>query len=395
MIIGDRSKSNIFSYLVSFTLLAGLIALAMVLVQPSNADAAIFRQGNRVVVERGEIINDDLYIAGSTIRIDGTVNGDLIAAGNSITVNGDVQGSSFLVGSDIDVNSRIQNSVRVAGQNVTFSAQTGRDLIAAGNFVTITRDANISRDFIIGGNDVRLDGSIGRNMVGGASMMDINGTVSGNVRLDVENLNVGSNARVGGYLKYKSANEAKIAQGANIQGEVDRTERRRYRRPAVSYIGAAIMSFLWVLALGVVLFLLFPRFGNGSNRKLETKPWASLGWGFLLLILTPFAVLLLMITVIGIPTAFILLFLYIIAIYVAKIYVGFFVGSRIFAALERVTHWFWPLLFGLLIVVIISAIPFIGWLISLAILLFGLGAIVLTLVDYHRDSRQKQTGPIS
>lgn len=384
----NKPLSNILSY----SLFVLFVAMALVIMMPSAADAAVFRQGNRIVIEEGETINDDLYVAGSTIQINGTVNGDLIAAGNSITVDGNVTGSTFLAGSDVGISGRIGNSARVASGNLSVHGDIGRDLIAGAGTVDVQRNSNIRRDFVGGSSDARMDGQIGRNVIGSMEKLQINGTVNGTVKVDVSNLTVGSGARIGGDLRYKSANEAQIANGADIEGDVDmtRVEKRRGRRPAVLYIGAALFSLLWLLALGVALFLLFPRFGNDFNRTLESKPWVSLGWGFLILILTPFAFLILLITVIGVPIAFVLLFLYIVAIYVTKIYVGYFVGSRIFAALGKVTHWFWPLFVGLLVVVILSAIPFIGWLSRLAIVLFGLGALILTLTDYHRESKQNQ-----
>src|SRR2546423_10440805 len=52
---------------------------------PLQAAAADLRQGPRVTVGTGQTINDDIYAAGGTIRLDGNVNSSVIAAGSTIT----------------------------------------------------------------------------------------------------------------------------------------------------------------------------------------------------------------------------------------------------------------------------------------------------------------------
>jgi hypothetical protein len=58
-------------------LLAALLLLGFFAVTP--AQAADARGGDQVVIGRDEVINDDLYVAGNTVTIDGTVKGDVVA----------------------------------------------------------------------------------------------------------------------------------------------------------------------------------------------------------------------------------------------------------------------------------------------------------------------------
>src|SRR6187200_294493 len=50
------------------------------------------RGGDRIVIEAGEVINDDLYVAAQEFVLDGTVNGDLIVFAQNVTINGKVDG---------------------------------------------------------------------------------------------------------------------------------------------------------------------------------------------------------------------------------------------------------------------------------------------------------------
>ncbi len=71
---------------ISRFLTAYLLAVLAVVLAALPALAADFRSGNEVTVASGEVINDDLYVAGGNLRIDGTVNGDLLAAGGTVTI---------------------------------------------------------------------------------------------------------------------------------------------------------------------------------------------------------------------------------------------------------------------------------------------------------------------
>ena len=75
-------------------IIKGLAALLVVVLSTVFAAvpvlAADFRGGETVTVATGEVIDDDLYIAGTNIVIDGTVNGDIFGVGTTITINGGV-----------------------------------------------------------------------------------------------------------------------------------------------------------------------------------------------------------------------------------------------------------------------------------------------------------------
>ena len=58
------------------SLRAGPVLMAVML--GGAASAASWRTGDTVIVQKSEVIQDDLYVAGTDVRIDGTVNGDLM-----------------------------------------------------------------------------------------------------------------------------------------------------------------------------------------------------------------------------------------------------------------------------------------------------------------------------
>ena len=53
-----------------------LFVLALFILVPA-ASAFDGRSGDTVVIGKDEVINDDLFVGGNTVTVDGTVNGDL------------------------------------------------------------------------------------------------------------------------------------------------------------------------------------------------------------------------------------------------------------------------------------------------------------------------------
>ena len=71
---------------------------AIALIVPATALAAEVRSGDTVTVGPDQIIDDDLYVFGNNVLVQGSVHGDVIAAGSSVTIAGHVTGSVMAAG---------------------------------------------------------------------------------------------------------------------------------------------------------------------------------------------------------------------------------------------------------------------------------------------------------
>jgi hypothetical protein len=106
---------------------------------------------------------------------------------------------------------------------------------------------------------------------------------------------------------------------------------------------------------------------------------ASMGWGLIVLILTPIVVFILLITIIGIPLSLMLLAFWILMMYPAKILAAIAIGRKL-AALK-----FMPLNFhhsliaatviGVVICWFVFSIPIIGWILCFLAFIWGMGGI--------------------
>ena len=363
-----------------------LAAISVTFLTSAPVLAADLRSGDTITVASGEVIDDDLYIAGESIVIDGTINGDLWAVGRIVTVNGAINGSIVAVAETINVNGDVAHAARLAGETLNIRGDVGGDLIAFCSAANIASTAEIGGDLLVGAGNVRIDGLIGGDVKGGAGEVTIAGEVHGDVELEVDDLTIASTANIEGDLTYAGENEAEIQPGAHIGGTTI------YEPPAeepagvvAAGIAAAVMgkvvAFLMILVIGIIIILIMPRRLVSMADSIRTYPLPSLGWGAVILFATPIAAIIVCFTVVGIPIGLIALALYGIGIYLSHIPVGLLIGRLILRRLTEVESkglLVGALALGLVILVILRLIPFLGFWVGLATALFGLGAVVVS-----------------
>ncbi|NQT31751.1 MAG: hypothetical protein HQ588_05395 [Deltaproteobacteria bacterium] len=365
----------------------GVLLLAVLLAVLTAAPVLAFdgRTGDTVTVASGEVVDDDLYLAGSTIIINGTVNGDVLAVGSQIIVNGRINGSLIAAGGNIVVSGEVTRAVRIAGGTLEIKGNVGSDVVAAGGTLSLTSAANVGNDLVLGAGQVNVYSPVSGDIIGGGGDIILSSTVGGNVKLGVDNLTLLSTASIEGNLLYTGENEADIQPGARIAGTTAYKPAPMDQKPegGMGIVGK-IVGFLMALALGVVLVLIAPRRLTALTEAVRTKPWHSLGWGAVLLVVTPIAAVIICITVVGVPIGLIALALYGIAIYISQIFIGLLLGRLILGAfkgvgpVEKRGILIGALALGLFILTLLKMIPYAGFFIGLAAVLFGLGAILVS-----------------
>jgi hypothetical protein len=371
-------------------LVVTLVAVLLIFFTSVPVLAADLRSGDTITVAAGEVVDDDLYIAGSTIIIDGTVNGDLWAFGSTITVNGTVNGSMVAIGQTINVNGNVGHALRLAGQTINISGNVGGDLIVFSSEANISSKAKIGGDFLFGAGNVRIDGLIGRNVKGGGGEVTISNEVGGDIELEVDNLTLASTANVQGNLTYTSENEADIQSGAKVGGITTHNVPEVKKPAPFSGIGGKLIGFLMALVTGLIIILIVPGRSASAADSIRNRPWASLGWGAVVLFATPIAAILVCCTVIGIPVGLIALVLYAIAIYISQVFVSLFIGRLIIRrvrGMESRAVMVGALALGLVILTLLGLIPYLGFWIGLAVALLGLGAVLISETTLRNESR--------
>ena len=366
--------------------LAGLFVTAILLALATPAAAADIRSGD-VTIAQSETINDDLYVFGNNINILGTVRGDVIAAGSIVTIAGMVTGNVNAAGNAITVSGHVVGSVRAAGNTIAIDGRVEGDVVAAGSTVAVSSGAQIGRDLISGTGSVTISGPVGRDVRGSAGTLVIDGHVGRDATVEVTTLRLTDRAVVDGSVSYGSKNEAIRAPGAVVQGKFERREPQNAApvTPAPTATAIDLLKGLaGLLILGLLLVVLVPGFMRRTSEALAVNPWASVGLGVAVLIGIPiFAVLAFIVGAfiggwwIGLVALALYLAAIAISLPVAAVAIGRWVLARVNLARDLPV----ALVVGVIVLVLLSVIPYVGGLIAFFACLLGLGAMALAITS--------------
>jgi len=337
--------------------------------------------------ERG--LGADYFAAGANVGLFGPVKGDLFAAGGNLNIDAVVGGDAAIAGGNVRIGATVAQNLYLGGGRVTVSGIVRRNARIAGGQVEIEPRAKIEGNLSLAGGELRVGGPVGGYLQAAGGHVVLDAAVAGDVELVGGGAELGPNARIGGKLRYASREELKQSPGAQVQGGIERIalpERAREAPEARAHPSRGV-RWIWsagLVVLAAILAASLPSVLTGTATTLRARWHWSLLIGFVALVCIPVAVLIAMITVVGIPLALATL-----ALYFALLLVGYATAGASLGILAlqrwrplRTSHRGWLLLFaalGMLVVSLLAAIPWIGGLVALAVLLLGMGVLLQSL----------------
>ncbi len=330
-------------------------------------------------------IGDSRLTAGDDVSLDQPIDGNAFAAGGRVEVLDRVDRSVFVSGGTVTVSGSVGRNLYAAGGEVRIEGSVEGRVRAAGGKVAVAPGARIGESATLAGGTIEVDGTVGGRLRAFGDTIFINGSVDDGVDVAGENIRIGPNARIGGAVKYRSSRDILVDPAAQIAGGVtemqqDRRWLRRMGRGA-TIVGGATVSLGMVL-IGALLILAMPRFSREAAATIRRRPWQSAGTGLLMLLGVPFAVIVLLVTVIGIPLALLLVFGYVLLLLFGNLIAAIFVGDQ---ALERIgrekldSAW-WRVLFmvlALVAIALVKQVPFLGALIVIVLFVSAIGAFTI------------------
>lgn len=341
------------------------------------AEAAKIEAGDNLNVGADELIDDDLYLFGEVITVSGIVTGDAILFGREVVVDGNIMGSLLVFAETVRINGNVAGTVRGGANGFSFHGSSGRDLMIMANSITVS--GPVGQDLFAAASNGTITGSVGRDLKSSMNRLVVDGPVGGDIDALVSELVIGPNALVSGKVTYTSETEATVNNQAVIGGTITRLDPPATQVTSVS-AGRKVWSFfrpiLSLLFVALLMILLFPAVTKGSALMIGEKPTSSLGTGALIVFVAPIAALILLITVIGIPVSFLSMLLYIVLIYLSRVFAGYFVAELAFKKFGVALHPVLKALIGILVLALMFKIPYIGWLVQLAAVIFGSGAFM-------------------
>lgn len=376
-----------------------LLIIGLSLVFPfvsGDVYAATFRSGINVMVPASETLEDDLYAVGETVVVEGKIDGDAVLAGREVRIDGTVYSDLAAGGQKVLINGNVEDDLRVGGSDIQINGKVVGDVLAGGSTLTISDGSWIGNDLTFGAENAFIGGVLGGKVLGGGENITISGIVEGDVKLEAENIILTPTAEIKGDFSYKSPVGAEIQSGAKVHGTVTYLPMEKEEGFLFEGLGKIslilrILVLVGVIALGVVIFAIFPQRTRAITDTLRSAPWKSLGLGAAFLVGAPIAMAILCVTVIGIPIGGILLLGYMLILSVGIIYLGLLLGRWILKLIrgeEPSTKGslILALIIGLVILVAVVNIPYLGFL-GVIYALFGPGALILNFIRGAREAR--------
>lgn len=370
-----RRRQSIAWGLAAATLLAG------------NAWAEL-RAAPAVTVRADETVKEDLYAAGSTVRVDGVVDGDLVVTAGTLEIPGHVLGDVLAAAGTVRLTGQVDGSLRLLGGQLELRGPVGEDLAAAVGTLRMTPAARVGRDVMASGGEVALLGPVGGDVKLNGGDVTLGAPIGGEADLTVQTLAIDDGAEVTGPLTYRSATMATVSPGARL-ADVERLEapERSTGGLVLGFVVGWLRAFFAFTILGVLLAFVSPRFASAAPEVLRDRPWRSLGWGAVALLLAPLvafslslAGLLLGGWWLGLLAGAVMLA----AVATAFPVVGFLLGRQVLAPGASWSSRFGALVLGVLGVTLVLRVPVLGAAVALAVIAFGLGAELLAGLELRR-----------
>jgi cytoskeletal protein CcmA (bactofilin family) len=363
-----------------------LIVLASVLAvvavpEPAGAEIGI----GYTEVLQGETKVWDLYTVADRLNIAGTLDGDVFALAESGEVTGTVTQDLNVFTQRITIAGDVGDDIRAFGQDLTICGNVGDNVLAFAANANLCEGAVVEGDYLVYAGVATIDGDVKGDAWVGGGVVKLNGTVGGNAQLSTDGgITFGEGARIEGDLHYTAPAEIDIPTGV-VQGAVtfdQKVSKEEIKSDlfAMSGIFKAvfhIFKFIAAIIAGSIIVALTKKHAIKTAETIRRKPLKSLGIGFIAFICIPVVIVITLVLVLTIPLSFMLLLAYLIAIYIAKFYVAIWLGNLMLGrGGKTVGSPIGPMLLGLLVIYIVTAIPIVGTLVGIVIIFLGLGALL-------------------
>ena len=340
--------------------------------------AALLCLGQAAQARRDKLSHDDVFIAkGQTtngdivtdksITVDGVLGGDAIAVGGgSVTVNGEVAGDLVAIGGAVYVPGLVRGDLASIGGPVKITGKVGRDVTSIGGTVELAGTGEING---------------GVSVLGGAFIKGEKAFHKG----ELHNFDMRALRTV----------LPRVLKTARYAGYGDRGEHGANPWLVGGLVGLGLLFFMSVLATGAILLLLpavfFPRNVENAASAVTGDMWRAIGIGAVMIVGFFPALLMMVVSILGIPLVPFALMLYAAAAVVGLCGFSVVLQARFFAGIKKAGPVSLParvatgyalmaglLFFGKVIPLIGGVLSLIGFMLLAFGTVLGLGAAWMT-----------------
>jgi len=398
-----------------------------------HVHGVLFAVGEDILIESGAIIDNDVYLFGKSISIEDNV---------------EIEGNLFIAGQNVNLQTDIQRNLAVSAATLEIgtTVNVGRNLFFAGFHLNQSSGSQIQDNLYAACYQISINGQIEKNFRVSAVAVQLNGEVNRNAEVSIDasgddegiriwlpymqqfnipdlmptGLLVGDQAKIGGQLIYTSAksleeNLKNLPIGGVVENILDSEPQQGkgsdnvvLENPFLLRVFRLVRQLIGLLFFAILGWKFGRRYIKEASQTAISKPLNSLGVGFvctlvvylgglifsilliiLVLLLRVFTLnhlssLLFFLGVAGIILVFTLFG--ILLVYVSKFILAYWIGNRILFKTQffKENKDAWSLINGILVLLLLDAIPVFGWIFGVLVSLIGVGAIWFTLQSHDK-----------
>lgn len=381
-----------------------IVFTVFLMIGTQSASALTLEAGD--IVSPKEKIEGDAYLAGQTVQIDNSIQGDAIIAGGIVDINSKIDQDAILAGDKITINQEISDDLRAAGSTVIIKADVKGDVIVFAETLIVDKDVTIAGNIIAFVSKFQLDGNVDGSINVASVDSKITGTVKGDTKIRTADftlegtlagktefvaertVKVTDTAKFGDTVNYGHTKELDLnpylAEGikANFDSELLKTQTEGQDIMRNMFSGMLVFR---ILSAGLVILLfswLAGKFTSRAVKNLEKGKDISKAffYGILLFFLPISIIILLFVSVIGIPLAVFVAFAYLSMIFFSQSITSFIVAQWLNHKYDLKQGKFQIFLVALgiyIIMYLLKFIPIIGVVFGLILTYIAFGALVI------------------
>ena len=349
--------------------------------QPDQEDSN--SNTNATSTDENSFKKSDVHLAGDNITVDYIIDGNAFIIADTVTISSQIGGDAFICAKTINITEQgyIFSNLFAVSESLNIDGVV-YDVYSCANTVTVS--GYIYRDLKATCDTLNIFGTIGRNAFASTSNINFIKTNGS------EQSQVLAQGNVSGDLNYSSKSEISIPENV-VAGNVNFSAATSSSKGDILKYVISLLTFLVLVSIvWLLLSWLAPKFLTNAETLLTKKPLPVLGFGALTLILLPILAIILLLLKLASSAGLLLIVFYILLICLSTS-IFLITVSNIICKKFNITK----KALSFVVILVTSAIlwgasfiPYIGILLKLVCMLFGLGILAKAILPSKKEIKE-------
>jgi len=335
--------------------------------------------------------DEEIFLIGENIEMNGVFENDFIGLGKNLSGNFKIKGDYLSCVLNQKISSIIENDLYSLGNRIFFTGKVG------GSFTCMARNVEIENTEIKGSLRIMTSKIIIKN----AKVLDRTSIYGDKVKiagifshiiLHGDEIEIEKGTKIFGNLIYYSPQKINIAE-VEVKGKIEwkkpygeKIKEKTAKLKRIKFL----YSFLSLIFPYILLLIWAPNLLKSTVFTVGKSFIKSLIFGFSLVIVSSFLILIFLITIIGVPIGLILISVFLSILYISRGFIFIYLARIIFHKFEdKNSTWILSIVIGILIFNLLSLNPTLKIILNIISCCSGFGAFLFDRFKLYKKLRKE------